>query len=497
VDAEGRIRPVSERRLAEHAFVELMTRNTFPVVLVALIAVALSLLSPNLFVADTWLTLASGREIVQNGIPHHDELTIWSLGHRWTDQQWLAQLTWYGVNRVAGVAGVALGGALIVAVTYASAMAGARSLGATARSTFLVAFVAMFVAPWSWQVRAQSIALPLFVWTLWLAAAHVRRPSRRILVALPLLVLWANVHGSVVLGAIVVSLALILTTARERDRRAVGKGAGLLAATWLSVLVTPYGTDIFAYYRLMLVHPPFAKLISEWQRTTPSWLTAVFFVLTAITITLALWQRRRLRLFDTLVLVLTLAGALQALRGITWFTLAVVVLLPRLLDGAIRSPDVVQMPRANAALSLAAVTAATIVFVVVAAKPQSWFEREWPREVVAAVDRAGPQAKVLASDRHADWLLWRIPSLRGRLAYDVRFELYTRSRILALARFYYQRGGDWQRIANGYKVLVIDERSDSPPTTALLRQPGLRMVYHDDRVSVLERSRPPTRTARS
>src|SRR5581483_9225319 len=97
-------------------------------------------------------------------------------------------------------------------------------------------------------------------WTLWLVATHVRRPSRAILLALPLLVVWANVHGSVLLGAIIVSLALAFEVARHRSRPRVALNASLLVATWLCALATPYGFDVVRYYRLMLVDPPFGKL---------------------------------------------------------------------------------------------------------------------------------------------------------------------------------------------------------------------------------------------
>src|SRR6266540_549430 len=53
--------------------------------------------------SDTWLALVAGREIVQHGLPRHDALTAWTLGDRWVDQQWLAQLTLYGLERVGGL----------------------------------------------------------------------------------------------------------------------------------------------------------------------------------------------------------------------------------------------------------------------------------------------------------------------------------------------------------------------------------------------------------
>ncbi len=464
-----------------------LARNAFPVVLVSLVAGLLAALGPSLLVADSWMTLAAGREVAQHGIPHRDALTVWSLGERWTDQQWLAQLTWYGIERLAGLRAVALAGALLVAATFASALAAARLLGATARSSFLVGFAALLVAPWSWQIRAQTLALPLFVWTVWLGATYASRPSRRVLLVLPVLVVWANVHGSVLLGACVVTIAAAVVAARGRTRRSAIRGGLLTLAAWLAALATPYGTGIVGYYRLMLVDPPFGDLIQEWERTTPRALTAPFFLLAVVTVALVVWQRRRLQAFDIVVLAVTLAGALQAIRGIVWFSLAVVIVLPRALDGAIGRPDIVKLPRANRALAFSSLAAAAAAVVVVATKPASWFEREWPSQALAAVARAGDGARVFPSDRHADWLLWHEPGLRGRLAYDVRFELYPRRKIIALSRFTYHHGADWTRAARGYDVVVVDQQSGTSLTDALVRRDRARVVYRTRKIAVLYR----------
>src|SRR5713226_5542152 len=45
----------------------------------------------------------------------------------------------------------------------------------------------------SWNARAQSLALVLFVALIWLLIADARKQSRRVFLALPLLVVWANV----------------------------------------------------------------------------------------------------------------------------------------------------------------------------------------------------------------------------------------------------------------------------------------------------------------
>ncbi len=385
---------------------------------------AFAALAPALFVADSWLALVGGREIVRDGIPDIETLTVFAAGRDWIDQQWLAQLVFYGAERAAGLAGVALLHVLVIGVTVGSWMAAARLLGASARATYLVAIPCLLMAPWAWQLRAQALALPLFVWTLWLAADHVRRPSRRILLALPLLLVWANVHGSVLLGATLVSLAAVVAGARRaRDARSIASVAAIVLGAWLCVLVTPYGLDIVDYYRLMLVDPPFGDAIVEWERTVPSAKTAIFFAIAALTAVLAVWQRRRLTVFELLALALLFVTALEAVRGIVWFGLGVAVLAPLLVDGALRRADAVQHPRLNVAVAGVSALGALVALAVLTSRPATWFEQHWPRDALAAVSTAGRDARVYASDRHADWLLWHLPELRGRLAYDIRFEL--------------------------------------------------------------------------
>ena len=66
-----------------------------------------------------------------------------------------------------------------------------------------------------------------------------------------------------------------------------------------------------------------------------------------------------------------------------------------------------------------------VAVVAVAAKPESWFERSYPTGILTAFDRAqarNPQMRVYANETYGNWLLLRRPSLRGRLAFDIRVE---------------------------------------------------------------------------
>jgi hypothetical protein len=104
------------------------------------------------------------------------------------------------------------------------------------------------------------------------------------------------------------------------------------------------------------------------------------------------------------------------------------------------------------------------------ARPAASFESEWPAAGAQAVAAAaGPNGLVLADDVHSDWLLWEQPQLAGRLAYDVRFELFTRKQLERLRAF---RNGTAPEVGSGYRVLSFPSSSDRR-----LVHPGGRVVY--------------------
>src|SRR5215204_2462995 len=73
----------------------------FPVVALFLIGLTANL--PRELFQDSWLTILGGREVVQHGLPSHDALAIWTQGREWVDQQWLAQLLFYGLYALGGI----------------------------------------------------------------------------------------------------------------------------------------------------------------------------------------------------------------------------------------------------------------------------------------------------------------------------------------------------------------------------------------------------------
>lgn len=458
--------------------------NALLILLIASFIGVLLVLTPSLVIADSWLTLIAGREIVDFGLPHSNAITVLGEGREWVDQQWLAHLGYYAAEVVGGLRLVTLGNIVLIAAGYSLAVAAARHRGASQRSTLLFALLVILASPWAWQVRAQTIALPLFAGLLWLLVDHQKRRSPRVLLALPILIVWANVHGTAVMAVILVMAAGVIDLVQRRGSGRVT--IALIAAAPLCLLVSPYALDLPGYYHLMLVNPPFEGLIVEWRPTRPEPKTVLFFVLAAATAVLAVWQRRRLTLFEGFALALTFWVGLDAIRGVTWFVLTVLVVVPRLLDGALRVRDASPHRGANVVISGICVIVLAVGFGLTAAQPTRWFESSWPTEALPAIARATekPGSTVYAISSYADWLYWHQPDLRGRLAYDIRFEVYRRATIQSTADFVSMRGPEWARQADGYDVVVLNKPATARMTRALVAD-GRKVVTSGAMISVL------------
>src|SRR6188472_596419 len=461
-------------------------------ILVVLLAgfglIFLLIFPPALLVNDSWLNLMAGREVIDNGLPSVDELTVYGLGAVWTDQQWLAQVFMYGVYSLGGFALLSIMACAFVVGAFTLAAAASRSLGAGARAIWLLFLPVLISAALGWSIRAQMLTLPLYTGLLWLLATQARRPTNLVWISLPMLVLWANLHGSAALGAMLVMLLGAYELVRTRGRTWL-RSVGLVALAPLAILATPYGPEATArYYHLLLVDPPFAGQVTEWRWPEPATNTAAFYVLLAMAVPIVIWGRRRLTLFDIGVLALTLAGALTAIRGIPWFAFACMVFVPVAIGRGLESRKPGEPRRGlNLGISIGLAAANVLAAGALFLRSDAFFEDYWPNGPADAVrEELRPRDRVFVPDRFSDWLLWKIPELRGRIAYDVRFEIYDRRFFNRLANYNWEQG-DWKAFADGYRIVVVDETNRSH-TSDFLKEPGARVIYRNDEVTVIARA---------
>lgn len=459
---------------------ELVEREAMSVLVIAAWTCVLAVKLPLLIVQDTFLSFVDGRLIAQHGLPHVDTLTYWTLGRPWIDQQWAAHLVLYELAQRGSLAVAVVFGLVCVVAALVAVAVVSRKLGASSRSTAIGLLLPLVCASWLTQVRSQSMALVPFVLLYGLLALDARRPSRRVLLALPLLVVWANLHGSVVMAAGLTAL-YALTLLRVPAARA--RAVLLLAGAPLCILVSPYALDLVGYYRLMLIDGHLGTFVQEWRPPSVGIGTAFFF-LSAFVMT-GLWSRsqRSLTSFERWALVLLLVSAMMAIRNAVWFELAAAVSFPRLLDAVwpSRIVDTDGVRRVNRLLGSAAAAGACVAVIAALVHSPGWLEHgRTDADAARVVSAAGSSGLILADEEHADWLLWRKPSLAGRIAYDIRFELFDVRDMTHIRGLIEGSRGVWARCGVNARVVTFQ----SAIALRVAREQrvlgrGARVIVHD------------------
>ena len=470
------------------------SREGLLVSVVGLFLIGLATSLPRELYQDTWMVILGGREIVAHGLPSQDSLTIWTQGREWVDQQWLAQLAFYGLYALGGIKLVLAAHVLATAAAFTLAVAVARRRGASTRSICWVAAPAYFLLTWgAWNARAQSFALLLFVAIVALLIRDAHSPSPRVFVALPLLALWANIHGTALTGALLVALwglAYGIEHRREPRGQWLPRSAALLLVPFCCLFASPYGASLAGYYERITFNDGFRRWIVEWSPTALKFQTAPFYLLAFLAVWLIGRNRaKRLLPFEQVLLVATLLLGLQTMRAVIWFTLVALMLVPVMLDEVWRPSTTGPRFHLLSRLAVAVVVAATITTAaVVAGKPTSWFERSYPTGILTAYDRVqarDQQMRVFANERYGDWLLLRRPDLRGRLAFDIRFELMTPKQLDRLMAVRWRVDG-WRRVVAPYSLFVL-QQEETRLAAALLRLPGSRLEYRGHGAVVISR----------
>jgi hypothetical protein len=477
-------------------------------VAVAVLAIALLLAVPHDFNVDSWLALVTGRAVWLGGIPHRNLLTAIPHHTRWTDEQWLSQLASYAIYRLGGLGLLGVVNVALLIGPIAGSVAIARRRGAS----FLAVVATIgpcvcLIAP-SREIRTQEFAVPLFAALIWLISADARGGARinRVYWCLPILVLWANLHGSVTLGAglVVLYAATLLWERRTRlrtDFRAWRRPLLLGAGAVLAILITPYGLGIVEYYRTTLFDSSLRHYVTEWRPiTTKLPLTVVWLALSGLAAWSFVRSPRRTVGWEQLGLLILALGALQVMRNALFFGLFGLMVVPPALgtleahgDASARSPAGARrrilINGACVGFAAAGLLGATVAALL--RSPASIIDAGESPALISAVRHetsADPSLHVIADDHYADLLLWADPGLAGRLAVDARFELLGPGQLAALSDFFKDSGPHPLSFAQRDRLVVLDRAADPGGVTALLAEPGRRVLYRDPRSLVILRS---------
>ena len=279
---------------------------------------------------DLYWHTAAGRLIWARGsLPRVDEFSHTFRGHPWIARDWLGDLALYGSYILDGWRGVSILAAVSIAFAYGLLF---LMLAKTTRFSIAigVAVVMVFLSTPHLHARTQLLADALIViWVAGLVRAVDTRtsPSWRLL---PVMALWANVHGGFIVGlALAVGLAIeAIAEGPWGERRTLVRRwtLFLLAALGASCL-TPYGWGPLLLTLNGFVSGNEAKqYIQEWQPVSMA-SASINLIFVLLMIFAALFTGVKIRL-SRLILVMAITGImLSAVRYAGPYNLVLPLLL--------------------------------------------------------------------------------------------------------------------------------------------------------------------------
>jgi hypothetical protein len=248
---------------------------------------------------DTWWHLRAGHDMLRDhALMFADRFSHTTGGGFFWNHSWLAQLAFYPIFVLGGLPLLTAFCALLVVLGWAMVWRLTRG-PEDLRVLLLVLAVASSTAVWSVRPQVFSVVLLPIVTSL------VAR-DRWLLVA-PLMVLWANLHAGMAMGASVAGASVLAALVADRDRL-VMRVAGA-AAVFGATLLTPLGPTNWTEMLASMARSR-ANQIQEWRATPLPPDQLLFWGLAAVVVWQVVRRWRALESPEDRVLV---AAALVAL----------------------------------------------------------------------------------------------------------------------------------------------------------------------------------------
>ena len=438
---------------------------------------------------DSYSHIAVGRWIMAHrAVPASDPFSFSMHGAPWITFEWLSEVIYAAVYALSGWAGVVALAAAAVALAVALLTRFLlRELAPTAALLMVIAAV-ILLAP---HILARPHVLTLPIMVAW-AAALVRCMDRRApppYWELPLLVLWANLHGSVVLALGLIGPAVLealLDKKRSEWPRVMLRWLPFTALAVAACCLTPYGPDSLLMPIKTLGLGPALGWISEWRPQDFSHVGA--FELLLLAGIFALSRGVTLPVVRALVVLGLVHFALAQVRNADLLAMLAPLYLaaPLARQLGARAEDEPAGPAGGVSLAaLAVMIVATGLTLVRDLRPPP---HNTPEAAVAnaGLAEAGP---VLNDYSFGGYLIFAgIPTFidgRGELYGGPFIVRYNRDVSLADLR-------DFLRLLDQYKLGATLLAPDTPAVALLDRLPGWQRVYSDDVAVVHKRRTAPT-----
>ncbi len=469
---------------------------------------ALLLLSTVLMIAyrwpdpDLWWHIFSGRAILAT---HHlvfpDPYSYTSAGALSYTHEWLSDVIMAVVYNHFGVLGLrGLNFVVAAATIFFLAMIAAETAAGPTLQFAVVLSAAIAMGPLM-QIRPQMFDYAMLSAILWMLTRDNFGRRAPLWIAIPILALWANLHGSYFLPVAILSLyagvaEVVGVWTGAGFGRAIRAGAVAIGAA-IATLATPFGVNSWIRVAHMMTNPlnphltewrPFVTVMAtEWSHGGFGDFNYLIVLAMMGATTAAIIVRPRGRDLPMLAIAaFTCAGAFMAIRAVAYAVLAMVE--PLATHFALWAGTSRERPRRQALAFQAAIVALSIaVGAGTGLFSRSLDAGDVPNGAVAFMRSHDLRGNVLARFDWGFYLLWhRWPS--ARVFIDSRYDLLYPNRVATEYLAFDGGGPAASRVLDEYPTDYVLIAPDAAAFATMMHQPGWVLVYRDSSAALFART---------
>jgi hypothetical protein len=470
--------------------------------------------------ADTGWHIRNGEFIMAtHSVPHADFFSYTRAGQPWYAWEWLYDVLIAAIHHVAGLNGVVLFTAFVIALTFALLFRFVlRRSGSFAVATLLT-LLAVSAAQVHMLARPHVLSwLFTLLWVEVLYRFEEGQPAA--LYVLPgLMLLWVNLHGGFIVGLVLIGLfgcAHIWDYLKLHDsahRRQIVQLAVAFCASLAVTFLTPYGYKLHWHVYQYLSNHYLMDSINEFR--SPNFHAVgygyfeCFILLSVLGLILA---RKKVGATDLFLLLFSIHAALYAARNIPISAIMMSLSLGPLLAGIIAPQssqpswirclaDSVQGISTNMgemekhfrghALAIILLAASALIALnggrVLSAQVLSahFNEKEFPVAAAEFIAASGIHDHMFNSDDWSGYLIYRLyPATK--LYFDDRHDFYGE----AFVKEYEKASNgtrEWREPLEKYQVRWVLAGIDSPLSSVLRESKNWRVAYSDNLATIFNR----------
>jgi hypothetical protein len=467
-----------------------------PILLFSFIALGIFLLADlRIADADIWFHLRNAQELLSRySFLRQDLYTFTSLGSPLVNHEWLSELAYYLAFRAWGLPGLLGLSMVLLGLIFGGVYYLAMLRGADCGSAALVTGAGVVLGSYSFGPRMNLLGW-LCLTALLIVLERFRRTGTRIWMAVPLFVLWINLHGSWPFGLIVLAIYLLAglgefqvgTVAAKRWTSVeLRKLCSVMIVTGCGLFVNPYGYKLVWYpFELLSRQRANVENVIEWQSVDFNTGSGKLALLMILAILSAAWfSAERWELSEILLVSFALWVSLTHIRFLLFAAIILVpIVAPRVRFFANHEPRN-DVPFMNLAVT---VTIAVLIGIAYpsANQLQQVVDSSFPRNALSFLRSRHPSGRLLNYYDFGGYIEWNAPEIQTFA--DGRTDIFTYNGVFND----YIRINEIDRpleLLDKYKIDYVLFPVEKRLTYLLDKSPGWRSIYADKVAKVYERA---------